>query len=201
MLEANEPMNIVRKSGYDSAALALPGRWPCCGNGVVAVAVMLVSRLAQSYAGNTRGRRGVIAGMEISEALDFVATRQNGVLATQKRDGRPQLSNITYGVVDGVIKISITAGRAKYFNLLRDRRASLYVTREDFWGYVVLDGDATMSEIATKPDDPGADELVEYYRAIAGEHPDWDDYRKVMVSDKRVVVRLQPTHAYGMLNR
>jgi PPOX class probable F420-dependent enzyme len=139
--------------------------------------------------------------MEISEALEFVSARQNGVLVTQKRDGRPQLSNITYGLVDGVIKISITAGRAKFANLVRKPQASLYVTREDFWGYVVIDGDASMSEIATKPDDPGVEELVEYYRAVAGEHPDWDDYRKVMVSDKRVVVRLKPTHAYGMLNR
>ena len=139
--------------------------------------------------------------MEISEALDFAGERKNGVLVTQKRDGRPQLSNITYGVVDGVIKISITAGRAKYFNLTRDPRASLYLTREDFWAYVVIEGDAELSDVATKTNDPGVDELVEYYRAIAGEHPDWDDYRKVMVADKRVLVRLKPTHAYGMLNR
>jgi PPOX class probable F420-dependent enzyme len=139
--------------------------------------------------------------MEISEALEFVGARKNGVLATQKRDGRPQLSNITYGVVDGVIKISITANRAKWYNLQRDPRASLYVTRDDFWAYTVIDGDVEMSEVATKPDDPGVEELVEYYRALAGEHPDWDDYRKVMVSDKRVIVRLTPTHAYGMLNR
>ena len=148
-----------------------------------------------------RVERGVVVGMEISEALEFAAARKNGVLATQKRDGRPQLSNITYGVIDGVIKISITAGRAKYFNLVRDTRASLYVTRDDFWAYVVIDGEAAMTEIATKPNDPGVDELVEYYRAIAGEHPDWDDYRKVMVSDKRVLVSLTPTHAYGMVDR
>ena len=139
--------------------------------------------------------------METSEAVDFAAERKNGVLVTQKRDGRPQLSNITYGVVDGVIKISITADRAKYFNLVRDQRASLYVTREDFWAYVVIEGDAELSEVSTKTDDPGVDELVEYYRSIAGEHPDWDDYRKVMVADKRVMVRLVPTHAYGMLSR
>ena len=61
--------------------------------------------------------------MEISEAWEFVRGRRNGLLATAKRDGRPQLSNITYAVIDGVIKISITAGRAKYSNLLRDPRA------------------------------------------------------------------------------
>lgn len=137
--------------------------------------------------------------MNLSEALEFAAARRNGVLVTQKRDGRPQLSNIAYVVIDGVVKISITATRAKYHNLVRNPHASLYVAREDFWGYVVIDGDAELSEVATKPSDPGIDELVDVYRAIAGEHPDWDDYRKAMVADQRVVVRLRPTHAYGML--
>jgi PPOX class probable F420-dependent enzyme len=138
--------------------------------------------------------------MEISEALEFMATNRNGVLVTQKRDGRPQLSNITYAIVDGVVKISITAGRAKYVNLLRNPQASLHVTRDDFWAYAVVEGDVEMSEIATEPDDPGVEELVAYYRTLAGEHPDWDDYRKAMVADQRVIVRLAPTHAYGMLN-
>lgn len=137
--------------------------------------------------------------MELSEALDFARSRRNGVLVTQKRDGRPQLSNITYVVVDGVIKISITATRAKYANLARNPQASLYVSREDFWGYVVIEGDVELSAVATKPDDPGVDELVDVYRAVAGEHPDWDDYRRAMIADKRVVARLRPTYAYGML--
>ena len=139
--------------------------------------------------------------MELSEAMGFVGAHRNGVLVTQKRDGRPQMSNITYGVIDGVIKISITAGRAKYFNVARDPRVSLYVSRDDFWAYVVVEGEAELSEISTKPNDPGVEELVEYYRSILGEHPDWEDYRRVMVADKRVVVRLKPMHAYGMLNR
>jgi PPOX class probable F420-dependent enzyme len=137
--------------------------------------------------------------MELSEALSFAAARPNGVLVTQKRDGRPQLSNISHAVVDGVIKISITANRAKYANLLRNPIASLYVSREDFWGYVVIEGDVSLSPVATEPDDAGVDELVALYRTIAGEHPDWDDYRRAMVADQRVVVRLHPTHAYGML--
>ncbi len=137
--------------------------------------------------------------MEISEALEFAGSRHNGVLVTQKRDGRPQLSNITYVVIDGVIKISITANRAKHANLVRNPQASLYVCREDFWGYVVIEGDAEMSAVATKLDEAGVDELVEVYRAAAGEHPDWDDYRRAMVADKRVVVRLRPTYSYGML--
>ena len=139
--------------------------------------------------------------MELSEALDFVRSHRNGVLVTQKRNGRPQLSNIVYAVVGDVIKVSITAERAKYTNLVRDPRASLYVSRDDFWAYAVIEGDVELSAVATRPDEPAVDELIEVYRAVAGEHPDWDDYRRSMVSDKRVVVRLTPTYAYGMLNR
>ncbi|HEY7625915.1 MAG TPA: PPOX class F420-dependent oxidoreductase [Ilumatobacteraceae bacterium] len=137
--------------------------------------------------------------MDVTRALDFARARKNGVLVTLKRDGRPQLSNITHVVIGDVIKISITANRAKHANLLRDPRASLYVTQDDFWGYVVLEGEAEMSEVSTKADDPGVEELIEVYRAAVGEHPDWDDYRRAMVADKRVVVRLKPTYAYGML--
>jgi len=139
--------------------------------------------------------------MEIAEALEFMGTRHSGVLVTQRRDDRPQLSNISYGLIDGVVKISITAGRAKYHNLLRNPRASMHVTSDDFWAYAVVDGEAEMSTVATKPDDPGVDEQVELYKVILGEHPDWDDYRRAMVADRRVVVRLRPTYAYGMLNR
>ena len=70
------------------------------------------------------------------------------------------------------------------------------MTRDDFWAYVVIDGDVEMSEVPPSPTIPAVDELVEYYRSLAGEHPDWDDYRKVMVADKRVVVpaRSRRTH-------
>ena len=138
--------------------------------------------------------------MELDAALDFIRSRQNGVLTTLKRDGRPQLSNITYHLGDdGVVRISVTDGRAKTTNIRRDNRVSLYVTQEDFWAYVVVEADAELSPVSAAPDDATVDELVEYYRAAAGEHPDWDDYRSVMVSDRRLVVRLRPTRAYGML--
>jgi len=137
--------------------------------------------------------------MELAAALDFARSRHNGVLVALKRDGRPQLSNITYLVGDdGVVRISITADRAKYVNLSRDPRASLYVSREDFWGYVVLEGDASLTPPAADPHDATVEELIELYRGVQGEHPDWDDYRAAMVKDRRVVVRLTPAHAYGM---
>jgi PPOX class probable F420-dependent enzyme len=137
--------------------------------------------------------------MEITDALAYVRDRRNGVLVTLKRDGRPQLSNISFAVGDDdVVRISITADRAKYANLVRDPRASLHVTAEDFWSYVVLEGDADLTPVAAAPDDATVEELVALYRAVLGEHPDWDDYRAAMVRDRRVVLRLRPTHAYGM---
>jgi PPOX class probable F420-dependent enzyme len=138
--------------------------------------------------------------MELTDAMDFVRDHRRGVLVTQKRDGRPQLSNIAYAVgEDGVIRISITADRAKYRNLQRTPLASLHVSREDFYAYSVIEADVELSEVASAPDDAAVDELVEYYRAVAGEHDDWAEYRRAMVDDRRLIVRLKPTGAYGML--
>jgi PPOX class probable F420-dependent enzyme len=138
--------------------------------------------------------------MDLVDALQFLAPRRNGVLATQRRDGRPQLSNITYHLGgDGLVRISITATRAKYHNLVRDPRASLHVAADDFWSYVVVDGDVELAPVAADPNDATVDELVAYYRELAGEHPNWDEYRLAMVNDRRTMVRLTPTHVYGML--
>ena len=138
--------------------------------------------------------------MELTDALDYVRNKRNGVLATAKADGRPQLSNISFALgEDGVIRISITADRAKAKNMRRTPAVSLHVTAEDFWSYVVLEGDADLSEVAAAPEDATADELVAMYRSMAGEHPNWDEYRAAMVADRRLVVRLRPTCAYGML--
>jgi PPOX class probable F420-dependent enzyme len=140
--------------------------------------------------------------MELDDALTFARDHRNGVLVTLKADGRPQLSNIVHHVgEDGVIRISVTDSRAKTVNLRRDDRASLYVTNDDFWSYVVIEAGAVVAPVATSPDDPVVDELVEYYRALRGEHPDWDEYRHAMVTDRRLVLRLHPERAYGMLRR
>lgn len=134
-----------------------------------------------------------------SREPSLVATTNKGVLVTLKRDGRPQLSNINYAydAPTRTVRISVTEGRAKTRNLRRDPRASLYVTSEDFWSYEVLDGTVTLSEVATRPDDDAADELVQLYRDVSGEHPDWDEYRAAMIADHRLVVRLTAEHVYG----
>ena len=138
--------------------------------------------------------------MDLTDAIAFARTRQQGVLVTIKRDGRPQLSNITYSVGDdGVIRISVTASRAKTANARRDERVSLHVTRDDFYAYAVIEGRAEVTPVASDPHDATVEELIEYCRAAAGEHPDWDDYRRVMVADGRLVLRIHPERAYGML--
>jgi PPOX class probable F420-dependent enzyme len=133
--------------------------------------------------------------------LDFAADRRWGVLATLKGDGRPQLSNIGYAYdrAAGVVRISVTADRAKTRNLLRDPRASLHVTSQDFWSWVVLEGTADLTPVAADPHDATVEELVAYYRGVNGEHPDWSEYRRAMVTDRRLVVRLPVAHAYGQL--
>ncbi len=136
--------------------------------------------------------------MDTAAALAFARTTHNSVLATHKRDGRPQLSNVSHAVgPDGVIRVSVTAARAKFANLSRDPRASLYLTRADFMAYVVIEADVSLAPVAADPHDATADELVEYYRSVQGEHPDWEDYRRAMVRDRRTMVRLTATHVYG----
>ncbi|MCI2237595.1 PPOX class F420-dependent oxidoreductase [Paenibacillus sp. TRM 82003] len=135
------------------------------------------------------------------QLLDLVASTRNGVLVTLKRDGRPQLSNVThhYDPERRLVRVSITADRAKARNLERDPRASLHVSAPDFWSWTVVEGDAELGPVAQRPDDEAVEELVDLYRALAGEHPDWDDYRAAMVRDRRRVVRLPVGRVYGQL--
>jgi len=138
--------------------------------------------------------------MELSGAVEFARANRKSVLITIRSNGRPQLSNVMHHVFDdGLIRISITADRAKYRNLLREPWAALHVTRDDFFAYAVLEGDVELSPVATRADDATVDELVEYYRALQGEHDDWNAYRAAMVAERRVIVRISPTRAYGML--
>ena len=138
--------------------------------------------------------------MDLTAALDYLADKRDTVLVTMKKDGRPQLSNIWSKVsTDGSIRISITADRSKAHNITRDPRVSLYATAPGFGSYVVIDGTADLSPVVTDPHDAAADAMVEYYRSLAGEHPDWDDYRAALVRDRRMLVTITPSHAYGMV--
>jgi PPOX class probable F420-dependent enzyme len=138
--------------------------------------------------------------MALDDAFAFVRQHDRGVFVTLKRDGRPQLSNILYVPGDDqTVRISLTESRAKVKNLRRDPRASLHVTREDFFAYVVLEGTAELSPPARSVDDAVVAELVDMYRLAVGEHPDWDEFAEAMVEEARVVATLRATSAYGML--
>jgi PPOX class probable F420-dependent enzyme len=133
--------------------------------------------------------------------LAFVAENHWGVLATIKSDGRPQLSNVGYffDPESQLIRVSVTADRAKTRNLERDPRVTLHVASKDFWTWVAIEGTADLTPVAADPNDATVEELVAYYRGVNGEHHDWDEYRAAMVTDRRRVVRFRPEHAYGQL--
>ena len=138
--------------------------------------------------------------MDLDQAIATARATHQSVLTTIRGDGKPQMSNVLHYVRDdGVIVVSTTAGTAKYKNLRREPWAALKVDGSSFWSYAVLEAEATFSDVAADPHDAAVEELVDYFRAVSGEHSDWDEYRNAMVSDRRVAVRLAPTRAYGLL--
>lgn len=130
---------------------------------------------------------------------DLLEQSRIGVLATIKSSGLPQLSPVTpfYDRAAGTITISVTEGRAKTTNLRRDPRAALEVTSADGTAWATAEGTVTLTGPGLSPDSPEVDALVDYFRAAAGEHPDWNEYRAVMVADRRVLVTIAVTHVYG----
>ena len=129
----------------------------------------------------------------------LLAETRLGVLATIKSDGLPQLSPVTqfYDRESETIYVSMTEGRAKTANLRRDPRAAVEVTRADGWAWATAEGAATLTGPGTDPHGPEVAALVDYYRKAAGEHPDWAEYRTVMVADRRVLLTLAVQHVYG----
>ncbi|GAA3387307.1 PPOX class F420-dependent oxidoreductase [Cryptosporangium minutisporangium] len=120
--------------------------------------------------------------------LAFLRPRHHGLLATTRKDGRPQLSPVTCGVdVDGRIVVSTYPDRAKSINARRDTRASICVLSSDWNGpYVQVDG---VAEVLDLPE--ALEPLVEYYRCISGEHPDWDGYRTAMERQGKCLIRIE----------
>jgi PPOX class probable F420-dependent enzyme len=136
--------------------------------------------------------------------VKLIAAQRLGVLITLKSDGRPQSSNVLYAFTadpdapeSGVIRVSITATRAKYHNLQRDPRASLHVSAPDFWSYAVAEATAELSPVAADPRDQTVEDLIALYREVQGEHPDWQEFRRAMVADQRVLLRLAVSRVYG----
>jgi PPOX class probable F420-dependent enzyme len=133
--------------------------------------------------------------IDLERARHFLKVRHDGILATIKRDGRPQLSNILYLMDDdGRLKISVTQTRAKTHNLRRDPRASLHVQGRDRYEYLVAEGTAQLVESAEL-----AEALRHYYRKVRGEHPDWAEYDAAMLTEQRLLLSISVERAYGQL--
>lgn len=131
---------------------------------------------------------------------DLLRGARRGVLATLKREGRPQLSTVSYAVEPRslLVRISTRSPLAKTANLRRDPRVSLHASSTDGWSYVVAEGRAQLGAVAADPHDATVDELVEHYRSLNGEHPDWDEFRQAMVDEERLVLSFVPERLYGL---
>ncbi len=125
--------------------------------------------------------------VERDELAEFIHPRHHGVLLTTRRDGRPQASLVTMGLdTQGRIVVSSYPERAKVHNVGRNPEASMVVMSDDFGGeWVQVDGTA---EVVDLPE--AVEGLVEYFRVISGEHPDWDEYRQAMVDQGKCLIRL-----------
>jgi PPOX class probable F420-dependent enzyme len=130
--------------------------------------------------------------MDIERAREFLRTHHRAVMATRHPNGRLQLSPVTCGVdAEGRAIVSTRETAAKTRNLLHDPHVSVCATTDAFFGdWVQIDG---LAEVVRLPE--AMEPLVDYYRLISGEHPDWDDYRAAMRRDRRVLVRITITRA------
>jgi PPOX class probable F420-dependent enzyme len=130
--------------------------------------------------------------MDFDDARQFIASNHRAVLATIRRDGSPQLSPVTVGVDSGgAIVVSSRETAIKTKNVRRDPRAWICVMNDGFFGqFVQVEGSVTVIELPE-----AMDGLIEYYRSISGEHPDWDEYRAAMTNEQRVLLRMELTRA------
>lgn len=125
--------------------------------------------------------------VDLEALLDFVRPRHQWLFVTLRSDGRPQTSPVTGGVSgDGELLVSTYPQRDKVHNLRRDPRATICVMSDHFGGaWVQVDGRATVTDVPE-----AVDGMVEYYRAVSGEHPDWDQYREAMLRQGKCLISI-----------
>ena len=129
---------------------------------------------------------------------DFINANRQAVLTTFRASGAAQMSIVTVGAFGGGAGFTTTEDRAKLRNLARDPRCSLLISTPDWGRYVVLEGGARLLRRGYAADEELRDALRDIYRAASGsEHPDWDDYDRAMIADRRAAVIVIPDHIYG----
>lgn len=136
--------------------------------------------------------------MLTDDVTKFTTENHQGVVTCYRRNGMPQMSIVTCGAYRDGVAFSTTADRAKLLNLKRDSRCALMVSKQDWWGYVVLEGRATI----ISPENSSAEELRtalrDVYRAATNQdHPNWEEYDQAMVDDRRSAIIVVPDHVYG----
>ncbi len=128
---------------------------------------------------------------------DFISSNDKAVLSTFRRSGAAQLSIVVVGPYGEGAAFTTTENRAKLANLRRDPRCSLLVSQDSWWGFVVLEGKARiMSADNTDPEEL-RQAFRDVYRSISGEHPDWEEYDRAMVDDRRAIIIVVPEQIYG----
>jgi len=134
-----------------------------------------------------------------AQLWDLIAARREGILATVRADGSPQLSNILYAVdkASGLVRISTTAGRAKTRHLQRNPRAAIHVAGDDFWTWAVGEGSVVLSDIAATAGDAACRELLEMHSAFYGSQEPEPFYAE-MIANRRLVIRLKVERVYGL---
>lgn len=131
--------------------------------------------------------------MNETDAREYLRTHRQAVLATTRKDGRPQLSNVLVVYEGDRLLVSITETRAKYRNLVRDPRATLLVMGDTFWQYLTVDGTATLIHL------PDALSLLRtYYELASGPHANWGEYDEAMRQDRRVMASISIDHMYPL---
>ena len=137
--------------------------------------------------------------MTFDDILPFLNANHNGVVVTFRRSGSAQMSIVTCGPYDGGVAFTTTADRAKLSNLRRDPRCTVLISEPDWSGYVVVEGNADIRWSDRIDADALRLTLREVYRACAGrDHPDWDDYDRAMVEQRRAAIIIRPGHTYGV---
>ncbi len=128
---------------------------------------------------------------------DFISNNDKAVLSTFRRSGAAQLSIVVVGNYGDGAAFTTTEDRAKLLNLRRDSRCSLLVSQDSWWGFVVLEGSARIMSADNTESEELRQAFRDVYRSISGEHPDWDEYDRAMVEDRRAVIVVVPERIYG----
>ena len=130
--------------------------------------------------------------------IEFVSANHQAVLSTFRRDGAAQMSIVTVGPYGDGAGFTTTEDRAKLHNLARNSRCSLLVSKSDWWGYIVLEGNAIVLRRGESDDNELRDALRGIYRSASGqEHPNWDEYDQAMIDDRRAAIIVVPERIYG----